>query len=48
MKEKKEFICLICNKIITTNGEVVLHNYGDHTTGTPKEIHENKTEGINK
>jgi hypothetical protein len=29
-----ECICLVCNKILKTKGEIILHNYGDHTTGT--------------
>lgn len=28
-----KYICLVCNKILETNGEALLHNYGDHTTG---------------
>lgn len=28
-----ECICLVCNKILKTKGEIILHNYGDHTTG---------------
>lgn len=37
-----KYICLICDKVFDGKGESVLHNYGDHTSGIPREEFEAK------